>query len=117
VHPTPAVAPIHVIVNETAGSGEAAKAIADAFASAGVDATITCVAGPRLAEEAARAAASGGIIVAVGGDGTVSAARVGVSRSSPTHYRLCIPARRATLHWWLPNPTRGSHFVDLSAIQ
>ncbi|OFW09878.1 MAG: hypothetical protein A3H96_01590 [Acidobacteria bacterium RIFCSPLOWO2_02_FULL_67_36] len=78
------MAPIHVIVNETAGSGEAAKAIADAFASAGVDATITCVAGPRLAEEAARAAASGGIIVAVGGDGTVSTVAEAAVRGGAT---------------------------------
>jgi diacylglycerol kinase family enzyme len=66
------VAPINVIVNESAGSGDTANAISDAFAAAGVEATISVVARSRLAGQAARAAAQGGVVVAVGGDGTVS---------------------------------------------
>lgn len=63
-----------VLVNAHAGSGNARAAVEDALRSAGVDATVEAVTGAdEIRISASRGAARGDVLVAAGGDGTVSA--------------------------------------------
>jgi diacylglycerol kinase family enzyme len=78
---------ITVLMNPRAGSQSAAPAapLAEAFRAAGLDADIQVVDGPSLAREAAEAIARGStLIVAAGGDGTVSAAASAVAGTGAT---------------------------------
>lgn len=63
-----------VLVNAHAGSSNARAAVEDALRSAGVDATVEAVTGgDDIRIYASRGAARGDVLVAAGGDGTVSA--------------------------------------------
>ena len=65
--------PVTIIVNEQSGSGESkSNAVEDAAVQAGLSATIVRVPGADVAAAAERAAAAGHVVVAAGGDGTVS---------------------------------------------
>src|SRR4051812_37199607 len=65
---------IDVLLNERAGSttAESAGRIRDAFAKAGAEVHVLVRDGRRLAEAAEQSAREGAILVAAGGDGTVS---------------------------------------------
>ncbi len=71
--------PVTVLMNPTAGSGTPADEIRDAFRAAGCDATvIELQPGQDPTAAAAERAAPGAVIVAAGGDGTVSAVAAGL---------------------------------------
>ena len=73
-HPSPVFGRLHVIINPASGSDEPVlKPLNTTFSELGLDWDITITRGPGDAEQAARAAAEGGVdVVAVyGGDGTV----------------------------------------------
>lgn len=63
---------ITVIVNESSGAAGQGAALEDAVAREGLNVQIVRVAGPEILEAADRAAAAGHVLVAAGGDGTVS---------------------------------------------
>ncbi|PYR82188.1 MAG: sphingosine kinase [Acidobacteria bacterium] len=78
---------IDVLVNVAAGKQHAAvvEQLTEAFRAAGLDAEIRLIEGPAIAREAAEAIARGStLIVAAGGDGTVSAAASAVANSGAT---------------------------------
>lgn len=65
--------PITIIVNESSGSAAASgRVLEEAIGSGGLDATIVRARGPEIVVAAERAAATGHVLVAAGGDGTVS---------------------------------------------
>ena len=67
------MAHVAIIVNQDSGSAESrGKMLDDAVRQAGLDVRILRVRGAELVATAERAAADGGILVAAGGDGTVS---------------------------------------------
>lgn len=65
--------PVTIIVNEASGSAvERLDELESSLSRAGLDARVIRVRGPQIAEKATVAADAGSIIVAAGGDGTVS---------------------------------------------
>ena len=77
--------PVTIIVNEASGSAvEKLGELDAALSRAGVDARVLRVRGPQIIEKATEAALAGSVLVAAGGDGTVSsvasvAVRTGVT--------------------------------------